>query len=72
MYVDVSHVNFHAKAHCSGKDVGKTGLLKKSMYGARDAARTWGDWQGLLESWGYELGAVQGVFFTTRKRKPRV
>ena len=26
---------------CSGKDKGKVGLLKKSKYGARDAASNW-------------------------------
>ena len=52
MHVDVSRACFHAKAQglvlvklrveeCSGKDKGKIGLLKKSMYGARDAACNW-------------------------------
>ena len=49
MHVDVSRVYFRAKAQtpvlvkllaedCSGEDKGKIGLLKKSMYGTRDAA----------------------------------
>ena len=52
MHVDVSLVYFHAKAQtpvlvklpagdCSGEDKGKIGLLKKSMYGTRDAASNW-------------------------------
>ena len=52
MHVDVSRAYFHAKGRgpvlvklpaedCSGKDVGKIGLLKKSMYGTRDAASNW-------------------------------
>ena len=36
---------------CSGKDEGKIGLLKKGMYGARDAASKWErDWQALGRS----------------------
>ena len=52
MHVDVSRAYFHAKAQrpvlvnlpagdCSGRDEGKIGLLKKSMYGTRDAASNW-------------------------------
>ena len=67
MHVDVSRAYFHAKAQrpvlvtlraedCSGKDKGKIGLLKKSMYGTRDAASNWErHWQGHLANWGYEL-----------------
>ena len=41
---------------CSGKDEGKIGLLKKSMYGPRDAASIWErDRQGHPENWGHEL-----------------
>ena len=55
MHVDVSRAYFHAKAQrpvlaklpaedCSGKGV-RNGLLKKSMYGTRDAASNWDrDW----------------------------
>ena len=67
MHVDVSGACFHAKAQrpvlvtfpaedCSGKHKGNFGLLKKSMYGTRDAASNWErDWQGHLENWGFEL-----------------
>ena len=67
MHVDVSRAYFHAKAQrpvlvklptedCSGKDKGKIGLLKKSMYATRDAASNWErDWQGHLKNWGYKL-----------------
>ena len=83
MHVDVSRAYFHAKAQklmlvrlpaCSGKDKGEIGLLKKRMYGTRDAASNRErDWQGHLEnllvtSW----GAVQETCSTTRKGKPRV
>ena len=56
MHVYVSRAYFHAKAQrpvlvrlpaedCSGKDKEEIGLLKKSMYGARDAASNWEcDW----------------------------
>ena len=67
MHVDVSRAYVHAKAQrlvlvklpaedSSGKDTGKIGLLKKSMYSTRDAASHWErDCQGHLEKWGYEL-----------------
>ena len=43
-------VNFPAE-DCSGKDIVKIGLLKKSMYGTSDAASSWESaWQGHLES----------------------
>ena len=63
MHVDVSRAYFHAKAErlvlvklpvedCSGKDEGEIGLLKKSMYGTRDAASIWErDWHGHPETW---------------------
>ena len=63
MHVDVSRAYFHAMAQrpvlvklpaedCSGKDVGKIGLLKKRTYGTRDdASIRERDWQGHLESW---------------------
>ena len=52
MHVDVSSAYFHAKTRrpvlvklpaedCSGKDVAKIGLLKKSMHGTTDAASNW-------------------------------
>ena len=57
MYVDVSRAYFHAKAQRLvlvrlpvedgvGADARKIGLLKKSMYGTRDAASNWEcDWE---------------------------
>ena len=80
-HVDVSRAYFHAKAQrfvlvkvpaqgCSGKDVGKIGLLQKSMYGTRDAASNWeSPWQGHLEKWVMSWGAVPETCSTTRKRK---
>ena len=65
MHVDVSRAYFHAKAQRlvlvklpaedrSEKDKGEIGLLKRSMYGTRDAASNWErDWQGHLENWCY-------------------
>ena len=55
---------------CSGKDKGKIGLLKKSMNGTRDSASNWGrDWQGHLESWGYELVRSSRNLFPNKKHK---
>ena len=85
MHIDVSRGYFHAKAQrpvlvklpsedCSGKDEGKIGLLKKSMYGTRDAAS---NWERALARASRKLGvtslgAVQQTCSTTRKGKPRV
>ena len=81
MHVDVSRGYFHAKAQwpvlvklqsedCSGKDEGKIGLLKKNMYGTRDAASNWErDWQGHLKNWGYEQGRSSRSLFHNKKRK---
>ena len=81
MHVDVSRAYCHAKAQnlvqvkfpaadCSGKDNGKFGLLKKSMYGTRDAASNWErDWQGHLEHWDYELERRSSNLFHHKKRK---
>ena len=56
MHIDVSRAYFHAKAQrpvlirlpvedTMGTDAGKVGLMKKSMYGTRDAASNWDrDW----------------------------
>ena len=39
-----------------GADVGKIGLLKKSMYGTRDAASNWEcDWEEHVKSRGFRL-----------------
>ena len=81
MHVDFSRAFFHAKAprpvlvklpaeDCSGENEGKIRLLKKNMYGTRDAASNWErDWQEHLENWDSSWGAVQEVCFTTRRRK---
>ena len=81
MHVDVFGAYFHAKAQrlvlvklpaedCSGKDEGKIGLLKKSMYGTRDAASDWEqDSQGHLENWSYELGCSSTNLFHNKEKK---
>ena len=39
-----------------GADAGEIGLLKKNMYGTRDAASNWAcDWQEHVKSWGFRL-----------------
>ena len=80
MHIDVSRVYFQAKAQRpvlvrlphedkSRHDGGKIGLLKKSMYGSRDAASNWEkDWQGYLENWGYELGRRSRSLFRKKKK----
>ena len=64
MHIDVSRAYFHAKAQRPvlirlpvedrmGNDAGKVGLMKKSMYGTRDAASNWErDWQENVKKWG--------------------
>ena len=56
---------------CKGKDVGKLGLLmKKSMYGTRDAASNWERyWQRHLENCRYELVRSSGNLFHNKKKK---
>ena len=68
MHIDVSRAYFHAKAQRPvlirlpvedrmGADAGKVGLMKKSMYGTRDAASNWErDWQEHVKKWGFQLG----------------
>ena len=68
MHIDVSSAYFHAKAQRPvlirlpaedrmGTDAGKVGLMKKSMYGTRDAASNWErDWQENIKKWGFQLG----------------
>ena len=68
MHIDVSRAYFYAKAQRTvlmrppvkkrmGADAGKVGLIKKSMYGTRDAASNWGrDWQGPIQKWRFQLG----------------
>ena len=47
-----------------GTDAGKVGLMKKSMYGTRDAASNWErDWQSHLLKWGFQLGASSKNLF---------
>ena len=68
MHIDVSRAYFHAKAQRPvlirlpvedrmGTDAGKVGLMKKSMYGTRDAASNRErDWQENIKKWGFQLG----------------
>ena len=65
MHIDVSRAYFHAKAQRPvlirlpvedrmAADAGKVGLMKKSMYGTRDAASNLErDWQGHVQKWGF-------------------
>ena len=75
MHIDVSRAYFHAKAQRPvlirlpvedriGADAGKVGLMKKSMYGTRDAASNWErDWQGHVQEWGFQLGLSSKNWF---------
>ena len=68
MHIDVSRAYFHAKVQRPvlarfpaedrmSTDAGKIGLMKKSMYGTRDAASNWErDWQEHVKKWGFQLG----------------
>ena len=67
-HTDAPRAHFHAKAQRPvlirlpvedrmGTDAGKVGLMKKSMYGTRDAASNWErDWQENIKKWGFQLG----------------
>ena len=51
-----------------GADAGKVGLMKKSMYGTRDAASNWErDWQGHVQKWGFQLGLSSKNLFHHRE-----
>ena len=53
-----------------GADAGRTGLMKKSMYGTRDAASNWErDWQERVKSYGFQLGlSSKNLFHHGRNR----
>ena len=71
MHIDVSRAYLHAKAqrlvlvrlpveNRLGTDAWKIGLLKKSMYGTRDAASNGErDWQEHVESWRFNLAQLE-------------
>ena len=79
MHIDVSRAYFHAKAQRSvlirlpaenlmGTYAGKVGLMKKSMYGTRDAASNWErDWQEHVENWGFQLGLSSKNLFSPQR-----
>ena len=53
-----------------GTDVGKVGLMKKSMYGTRDAASNWErDWQGHARNWGFHLGLSSKNLFHHKENR---
>ena len=70
IHIDVSRAYFHAEAQrhvcadtitCGGQNLAPVlenmGLLKKSMYGPRDAASNWErDWQEHVKRWSFQLG----------------
>ena len=84
MHVDVSRAYFHAKAQRPvlirsqvedrmGTDAGKVGLMKKSMYGTRDAASKWErDWQEHVKNWGFNLDSARRICSTTKRTECRV
>ena len=71
---------FHAKAQRPvlirlpvedrmGTDAGKAELMKKSMYGTRDAASNWErDWQEHVKNWGFQLGLSWKNLFHHKER----
>ena len=81
MHIDVSRAYFHAKAQSlvlirlpvedrMGADVGKVGLMKKSMYGTRDAASNWKrDWQEHVKKWVFQLGLSSKNLFHHKENR---
>ena len=81
MHIDVSRAYFHAKAQRPvlirlpeedrmGDDAGKVGLMKKSMYGTRDAASNWErDWQEHVKKWGFQLGLSSKNLFHHKENR---
>ena len=81
VHIDVSRAYFHAKAQrpllirlsSGGTDAGKVGLMKKSMYGTRDAASNWErDWQEHVKTWGFQQGLSSKNLSTTKTSQCRV
>ena len=78
---NVSRAYFHAKAQrpvltrlpvedrmCT--DVGKVGLMKKSMYGTRDAASNWErDWPVHVRNWGFQHGLSSRNLFHHKENR---
>ena len=81
MHIDVARAYFHAKAQRPvlirlpvedrmGTDVGKVGLMKKSMYGTRDAASNWErDWQEHVRILGFQLGLSSKNLFHHKENR---
>ena len=81
MHIDVSRAYFHAKAQRPvlirlpaedrmGTDSVKIGLMKKSMYGTRDAASNWErDWQEHVKKWGFQLGLSSKNLFHHKENR---
>ena len=81
MHVDVSRAYFHAKEQRPGlirlpvedrmgTDAGKVGLMKKSMYGTRDAASKWErDWQEHVKNWWFQLGRSSENLFHYKENR---
>ena len=81
MHIDVSRAHFHAKAQRPvlirlpmedrmGTDAGKVGLMKKSMYGKRDAASNWErDCQEHVKNWGFQLGLSSENLFHHKENR---
>ena len=81
MRIDVSRAYFHAKAQRlvlirlpvedrMGTDAGKVGLMKKSMYGTRDAASNWErDWQENVKNWGFQFGLSSKNLFRHKENR---
>ena len=80
-HIDASRAYFHAKAQRPvlirlpaedrmGTDAGKIGLMKKSMYGTRDAASNWErDWQEHVKKWGFQLGLSSKNLFHHKENR---
>ena len=53
-----------------GTDAGKVGLMKKSMYGTRDAASNWEcAWQKNVKKWGFQLGVSSKNLFHHKENR---
>ena len=80
-FIDVVRAYFHAKARrevyveLSAEDYvgGMCGLLKRAMYGTRDAAQNWeAEYTEMLQEAGFSQGKYSACVFYHEKRKIRV
>ncbi len=80
-FIDVVRAYFHAKARreayvelsAEDHEEGMCGLLKRAMYGTRDAAQNWeAEYKEMLQEAGFSQGKYCAYVFYHEQRKIRI